>query len=275
MSYICPNCKRELLENYKYCPSCGEKADYNYFCPKCGNPYKYIHSYCIKCGNELKHDIVEKKTNDKWKLFPVSIILYLTILVVHLVFLLIFREKMVDNMAFVSIFDSVMIIVWSCFPVYKTIEILKFKYDFKWWHPFTFIGAVAFGFFFALYFVKFLQWFLELESQSFVKKLMKSGYSLLSVVLMVCVQPAIIEELAFRGIVFRALEKALNTKETILISAFLFAMLHLSLVSMPHLMMLGIFFGYIRYKTGSIWPSVIAHFIHNFSAVMVDYYQLF
>ncbi len=275
MTLLCPHCGRECEDHYAFCPACGKKIDTSFLCSHCQNPYLISQTYCVRCGNLLYTPEKEKRAHDKWKLFPVSIILYLTILVVHLVFLLIFREGMTKNMMFVSIFDAVMIIVWACFPAYKTREIFKLKYAFKWWHIPAFFGGVIAGFFIAMGFMKLLQTWLELPSQSMVLKLKEAGYSMTGIILMVCVQPAIIEELAFRGIVYRALERALPVRETILISAFLFAMLHLSLIAMPHLMLLGIFFGYLRYKTGSIYPVMIAHFLHNFGAVMVDRYSLF
>jgi membrane protease YdiL (CAAX protease family) len=169
-----------------------------------------------------------------------------------------------------------MIIIWSTFPAYKIKEILKFKFKLKPIHIILYVGGVVLFFAFALGLVKLLQLWLELPKTSMTKSLMeRGGYSFAAVILMVCVQPALIEELAFRGIVYKALDNALKPRETILISAFLFAMLHLSLVSMFHLMLLGLFFGYIRYKTKSIWPSVLAHFLHNFGAVIVDKYNLF
>jgi len=184
--------------------------------------------------------------------------------------MVVFKEHFIKNMPIVSIFDSLMIIIWACFPAYNTFKIFKFKFKLKWWHPFAFILTVIILFFIALVFVKFLQWFLEMPSQSLVKKLTEANYSFTSIILLICVQPAIIEELAFRGIVFKVLEKALKPVETVLISGFLFAMLHLSLISLPILFLLGIFFGYIRYKTGSIYPSMIAHFLHNFAVIIFD-----
>ena len=179
-------------------------------------------------------------------------------------------------MAFLGIFDALVIIIWATFPAYNTKEILKFKFRLKITHVLLYFVAIIVFFAFTLGFMKLLHAWLELPKTGLTDKLIKDGgYSLVSIILMVCVQPALIEELAFRGIVYKALDNALKPRETIIISAFLFAMLHLSLISMMHLMLLGLFFGYIRYKTKSIWPSVLAHFLHNFGAVMVDHFKLF
>jgi membrane protease YdiL (CAAX protease family) len=89
------------------------------------------------------------------------------------------------------------------------------------------------------------------------------GYGFGSVVLMVCVFPAIFEELAFRGIIVPVLFRALTKWETIVASAAMFMILHLSVFSFPHLLCLGLALAYVRLRTGSIWPCVLMHFTHN------------
>ncbi len=270
---ICPHCGNTIQVNYEYCPSCGSKINYDLLCMACKNPIAITQTFCINCGKRITSQ--KSKNEKKWRLFPVSILLYLTILIFHIIFYLIFNRTSAENMHIISIFDSVMIIAWALFPVYNIKSVLSFNFKIKPKHIGFFIGGILTGFFVSFGVVKLIQYWLDMGDVSFVNKLEQTGYSFTAILLMVCVQPALIEELAFRGIIFRALEKSLKPGETILISAFLFAMLHLSFISLPHLMLLGVFFGYIRYKTGSIWPAVIAHFIHNFSAVLIDKFNLF
>ncbi len=272
---ICPDCGRNIEQHYEFCPACGVRINKSLSCSYCGNPVTLTQTYCVNCGGLLVSKKVQKTADEKWRLFPISILLYLTIFVVHIVFNFIFNKSMADNIHYVSIFDSIMILIWAFLPVYDTQQILKFKFNLKLKHIGFFISGIIIGFFVALGIVKFIQHLMSLPETSFVFKLEQRGYSFTAIIFMVAVQPAIIEELAFRGIIYKALEKSLKTREVLIISAFLFAMLHLSLVSLPHLMLLGLFFGYLRFKTGSIWPSVIAHFAHNFAAILIDKYNVF
>lgn len=272
---ICPECGETIEKHYKFCSACGKNINYTRTCNACLNPVKITQNYCVNCGSPLTDNEDKTQSNKSWKLFPVSIILYSTILIVHFVFYIISAKNAVENMYIISIFDSVMIIIWASLPVYNLKETIKFNFKIKFKHILFYIGGIIAGFLFSVAVIKLIQFFLGTKSVSLVNTLENAGYSFTAVILMICVQPAIIEEVAFRGIIFKALNKTLKPAETILISAFLFAMLHLSFISLPHLMVLGIFYGYLRYKTGSIWPPVAAHFLHNFAAIMLDKYNVF
>lgn len=83
-----------------------------------------------------------------------------------------------------------------------------------------------------------------------------------------CVVPAVTEEVAFRGLVQRWVSDAVGEKRGLLVAAALFAALHLSLVSAPYLFVLGILLGVVRKWTGSLWPVIVLHFLHNVVAVL-------
>ena len=82
-----------------------------------------------------------------------------------------------------------------------------------------------------------------------------------------CIIPAIFEEIAFRGLLQRWLMAAFSHKKALALTAALFSLLHFSIVSFPYLFMLGLLFGYIKWKTESLYPVIILHFIHNFIVV--------
>lgn len=97
------------------------------------------------------------------------------------------------------------------------------------------------------------------------------GYGMGMVVLMVCVQPAVFEELAFRGIVFGALQPALSPTEAVFVSAGMFMILHLSPAAFPHTFAIGVATGFMRARTGSLLPGVLLHFVHNLLCVVTDH----
>lgn len=87
--------------------------------------------------------------------------------------------------------------------------------------------------------------------------------------LVLSVLPAIFEEFAFRGVVMGALKKHGRTVAIIGSSA-LFGLMHGNLVQIPFAFALGCVFAYIDLLCDSIWPSVIVHFLNNFTAGVVD-----
>jgi membrane protease YdiL (CAAX protease family) len=106
---------------------------------------------------------------------------------------------------------------------------------------------------------------------SYSAEYLENGYSWAFVVLVVCVEPAIVEELAFRGVILGALRRAFGVKEAVVTTAFLFMMLHLMPLSFPHLLLIGLVLGYLRVASGSLYPCMIAHFVHNGLVILAEY----
>lgn len=95
-----------------------------------------------------------------------------------------------------------------------------------------------------------------------------------AVILGIAVLPALGEEFLCRGAQWSALEPSIGPKQTILVTALVFALLHgLSggfLLELPHRFLVGIALGWLRHHTGSLWPPVLAHFLHNFGAIWLE-----
>jgi hypothetical protein len=71
------------------------------------------------------------------------------------------------------------------------------------------------------------------------------------------------EEIAFRGYVQSTLSLRRSPARAIVGSAALFATLHLDPVRFPALLLLGIVFGWLTWRAGSVWPAVAAHAANN------------
>jgi membrane protease YdiL (CAAX protease family) len=96
------------------------------------------------------------------------------------------------------------------------------------------------------------------------------GHPTALIVLMIGIPP-VIEELAFRGIMFGALLRAqFSPRETVLLTAFAFALLHLSIPSLVTHVPLGLYFGWLRQRSGSLWPGMLAHACHNAGVLAIN-----
>ena len=71
------------------------------------------------------------------------------------------------------------------------------------------------------------------------------------------------EEIIFRGILLPTLSTNFGTILGIIVSAFIFALAHLSLGEMPPLFVLGIGLAVTRITSGSLFSSVIMHSLWN------------
>jgi uncharacterized protein len=99
-------------------------------------------------------------------------------------------------------------------------------------------------------------------------------YAKLVTVLVVALQPAIFEELAFRGVMQQGLHKVVDTKQSIFIAAFLFALLHLSFISFFWLLPFALWLGYVRMKEETLWYGVVIHFCFNTTACFFEFFEL-
>lgn len=85
------------------------------------------------------------------------------------------------------------------------------------------------------------------------------------------VLPAICEEAAFRGYIQRGYSR-LAPHWAVLGPGLLFAFMHLSVIRLPPLVLLGLLFSWVVWRTGSIWPAVIMHLVNNTTAIVAAAY---
>jgi len=87
------------------------------------------------------------------------------------------------------------------------------------------------------------------------------------VLVVVAFIPAITEELMFRGLIQRNLERALTPVSGMIITGIIFAGYHLNPFSFIPLVIIGIYLGFLAMRSRSIWVSIAAHFFNNALAV--------
>ncbi len=86
-------------------------------------------------------------------------------------------------------------------------------------------------------------------------------------VLQVAIIPAIVEEVAIRGIVMPPLKKY-GERFAIVMSALVFALMHSNITQVPFAFVAGLALGYFSIATGSVWTAVAIHAANNFIAVI-------
>jgi membrane protease YdiL (CAAX protease family) len=93
-------------------------------------------------------------------------------------------------------------------------------------------------------------------------------------VILIAFLPAVCEEICFRGALQRILiQLTRNPWIGILLTSVLFSALHLQFQGFLPRMFLGVVLGTLYWYSGSLWPSIIAHFVNNGAQVIaVSYY---
>ena len=89
------------------------------------------------------------------------------------------------------------------------------------------------------------------------------GDELMAFLAVVILAP-IAEELLFRGIIFRMLEKHWSEIAAIIVSALFFGIYHMNLMQAIYVLPIGLLLGYTAYKCKSVLPCILIHMINNF-----------
>lgn len=102
----------------------------------------------------------------------------------------------------------------------------------------------------------------------------RSPLEFLGVVGVVALVPAIAEELLFRGLIQTNLELQVGGFWAAVLTGVIFGLSHLNPFDVVPLVVLGVYLGFVVYRSGSIVNSMSVHFFNNFIACAVVYLHL-
>lgn len=107
------------------------------------------------------------------------------------------------------------------------------------------------------------------ELEDLISKMLKADTFIEWVVLFAAavILASIIEEMLFRGLLLKALEKRVEVTYAILFSAVIFAFAH-PLPWLIQVLVLGLILGYLTWRSNSIFPSIILHCVNNAFALI-------
>ena len=114
---------------------------------------------------------------------------------------------------------------------------------------------------------------LGLPFERITDEMQRHDYSLWQLLALYSLAPAIFEEIAFRGVIFDRLRRVLGEREGWLVQAAFFSVLHLSPVIFPTHFAMGLIFGWLRMRTGSLLPGMVLHCAWNAVNIVLELYQ--
>ena len=118
-------------------------------------------------------------------------------------------------------------------------------------------------------FIPVPDFFVELEQaqMELIERILGSDIGLPSTVFALAITPAICEELLFRGYLQRQFERSFGIAGGIAATGILFGVYHFRLTQVIPLAVLGIFLGWLVWRTGSLWAPILVHFLNNAFAI--------
>ncbi len=240
-------------------------------CNVCNAEVKLYHRYCYNCGSNLLFNDNQTNLykNKSFRYALIFFIIYLSIcLTVH--FTNLFNDY--GRQFRIEVLLAVLTLIYIQQNFNSIKPLLKFR-NFSLIRLIGYIMAAAVASVIINVIITRLNIsFFENYTGYYNRYRMYSMPALL-MIYSIAINPALFEELAFRGVLYNYLDKFLNTRFVVIITAFMFAVVHLNLISLVWLIPFGIGVGTMRKRFGTIWYGVIFHFTFNLITVLFDLYE--
>ncbi len=248
------------------CSYCGAPLTRGYyFCLNCATPYQTVESVlpAVYVAPPSEDELIRRRAPHAWPLFWT----YFGV-VVAVAFICYFAFGP-EQCVWGTIFASVALFVTTC--VFAGIHWASLAVQFKqlgFMHPAAWLGLAALVPLLAVNY-GYHEVFLRslgvggLDTIAEMRESLGRG----GVVFLVCLMPAVVEEIAFRGLLQHWLQIAITPMRAVLLASALFTVMHFSILSAPYLFGVGVVLGIVKWKTGSLYPSMLIHFLHNLAVV--------
>jgi len=80
----------------------------------------------------------------------------------------------------------------------------------------------------------------------------------------------LVEEIMFRGMITYELGRVASWKAAMIIQGIVFGLYHFVPVQIAYTIPMGVYFGFIVYKTGTIWPAAAGHIAMNTVSILLS-----
>jgi uncharacterized protein len=238
-------------------------------CPHCQSEVNLNDRFCGQCGKEIK--LAQTHNEDVFVILSPMLIYYFITLILLATYKLtsLFPEGF-SGMVTISIIDIALVIVF-------------WGYSFRQLKPLFSVSGLSIRIFLLTTFgagigsvvVSFLANLINLSVSDdvFYNPYLFSDTSspFLMAVLFICIQPAIFEEVAFRGFLFSNLEKVTSPNTAVYITGFVFGIIHLSIIGLLWLVPIGLVFAFLRMKYNTLWYGIMGHFTYNLGIILIEF----
>lgn len=231
-------------------------------CPGCGSDLSVSHTFCSRCGLKVAETESERVYRFKTR-FDRRLLVSLCTVVIYILFGGFVGGELgaFSNLAIDLLFLLLVVLLASYYR--EDLQGALRSYSPFQSRLFFYSGGQALLTTGVIFLVPLINGFLGVEQGEMVAPYRDTGNPLLFAFISIAILPPLTEELAFRGVLFGQLSKVTSIWTSILVSGFLFAWVHFSLISLLWLFPAGVFLGWVRYREASIWPCVFLHALHN------------
>lgn len=239
-------------------------------CQNCSKPIRLSSKFCRHCGAQQAIDDTRDVDRD------VVIALGAFYLLEFTICALVTYNESFHGLKCLLIADGIMAGLAIFFSAYLANDILPI---FRWpgfsiKKVLLYVSIAIVSSIIVQYLMKWLNYKLFATDRYYYYAFTDFKHPMLWMILITAVSPAIFEELGYRGFIMGGLLRLIDKRQAVFISSFVFALIHLSILSMAWLLPFALLLGYVRVKENTIWYGVLIHFTFNAVSCLFEYYQL-
>lgn len=232
-------------------------------CPACLAEVEGAARFCGRCGHGLSGP-ADQVHDRAWHAFRPVLRLWVLLLATNLALLLWTHASDSTSPAGDAVATVVfaLIVVLFAWPSRDALapRLARSGLDATtWWHVPALLAAM---FVFMASWFALLAW-VGVPFLAYIDSYLEHDWPLWSAFLFIAVFPGLFEELAFRGFIQGRLAELLGERDAWILQAALFAVIHLSPVIFVSHFLMGLGFGWLRNRSGSLWPGILAHGLWN------------
>lgn len=250
-------------------------------CVACRRPIKAGAAFCTSCGHRkgdarplkpAEDTLLERmrRTEREWREIRFVMLFYLLLLGVQVVVAVAIHLKE-DEFLALALGDALLALA-TVIATALHLGTVRGLYSRIGFGPLGYgaIALLSLPIFFGVYFfVAGVEGLFDIRQEELPQSLRAGGLGW--VLLMFVFTPAVFEELAFRGVIFGILVRRVRLSEAFILSSVAFAILHLSVLSLATHVPMGLYFCWLRHRSGSLYPPMAAHALHNGLVVANEY----
>jgi membrane protease YdiL (CAAX protease family) len=236
-------------------------------CIKCGALILPQTRFCNNCGSAQAAQIASSA--NKWLLLQQAAIFYAIYIIVCSLGNFVDIFKSLGWSLVIEVIIAGTAVIFFAYNWAENKQVLRWP-NFSIQKLSAYCGLAMLGSFLVHYSVGWLNITIFSKEEHYYSFFAGSYGAIFLVIFLTAVLHALFEELGFRGYLLQVLLKVADNEQAIYVSSFLFAIIHLSFVSLFWLIPFALFVGRMRIRENTIWYGIFFHFCFNLTACLFE-----
>ena len=241
-------------------------------CTACGSQMANDAVVCYQCGSPT---VPREEWEGAYEKYRTLVVAFFSInLIICLIFN--FWPPAGETITGLIVVDSFLFLcaIYYAFQMRELIAPLLVWHRFAWWRLLTVIVVAVISAICVNYGVKWVNRSVFDRDLYYYSSFRNLPFPKVSMLLLIAFFPAFSEELAYRGVIQAGLLKIMHGRQAVVMTALMFAIIHMSIISFVWLLPFALFLGWVRQRTNTIWYGITIHFFFNATTCFLELYEL-